>query len=104
MLPKIRRSILQAKEYGFLYLGVYITMQVIRQRLSYCTQSQSQRGLYWVPLFWEETARERLIAQPARLPYTGLWLTGNEGMEKNMETAIMGYIGTTIRIHSFIPS
>ena len=25
-------------------------------------------------------------------------------MEKNMETTIMGYIGTTIRIHSFIPS
>ena len=29
---------------------------------------------------------------------------GNEGMEKIMETTtIMGYIGTTIRIHSFIP-
>ena len=25
-------------------------------------------------------------------------------MEKNMEATIMGYIGTTIRIHSFIPS
>ena len=25
-------------------------------------------------------------------------------MEKKMETTIMGYIGTTIRIHSFIPS
>ena len=33
-----------------------------------------------------------------------LWLAGNEGMEKNMETIIMGYIGTYIRIHSFIPS
>ena len=25
-------------------------------------------------------------------------------MEKKMETTTMGYIGTTIRIHSFIPS
>ena len=25
-------------------------------------------------------------------------------MEKKMETIIMGYIGTTIRMHSFIPS
>ena len=24
-------------------------------------------------------------------------------MEKKMETTIMGYMGTTIRIHSFIP-
>ena len=33
------------------------------------------------------------------LGYTGLWLARNEGMEKNiMETAIMGYIGTTIKI------
>ena len=36
-------------------------------------------------------------------PVTGLWLSGDEGMEKKMETTIMGYIGTTIRIHSFIP-
>ena len=35
---------------------------------------------------------------------TGLWLAGNEGMGKKMETPTMGYIGTTIRIHSFIPS
>ena len=28
---------------------------------------------------------------------TGLWLAGNEGMEKN-ETTIMGSIGTTIRL------
>ena len=25
-------------------------------------------------------------------------------MEEKMETTIMGYIGTTMRIHSFIPS
>ena len=58
------------------------------------------------------------------LPYTGLWLAENDGMEKKMETTIMGYMGveeewkrkmeksmeshimgyirTTIRIHSFI--
>ena len=29
---------------------------------------------------------------------------GNEGMQTKMKTAIMGYIGTTIEIHSFIPS
>ena len=34
----------------------------------------------------------------------GLWLPGNEGMEKKMEITIMGYMGTTIRIHYFIPS
>ena len=53
----------------------------------------------------------------------GLWLAGNDGMEKKMETAIivytslgfrrngtkiaitiMGYIGTTVSIHSVIPS
>ena len=28
-------------------------------------------------------------------PQTGLWLAGNEGMEKKMEAIIMGYIGTT---------
>ena len=28
----------------------------------------------------------------------------DEGMEKRMETIIMGYIGATIGIHSFIPS
>ena len=26
---------------------------------------------------------------------------GNEGMEKKMKTTMVGYIGTTIRIHSF---
>ena len=33
----------------------------------------------------------------------GLWLAGNEGMEKKMETTIMRCLVTTIRIHSFIP-
>ena len=37
--------------------------------------------------------------------YSGyLRLAGNEGMEKKMETTILGYIGTTLRMHSFIPS
>ena len=35
---------------------------------------------------------------------TGLWLAGNEGMEKTMAPTIMGYMRTTIRIHSSIPS
>ena len=34
-----------------------------------------------------------------------LLVAGNEGMEKKLETAIMGYyIGISIRIHSFLPS
>ena len=37
------------------------------------------------------------------LKSTGLWLAGNQGLDKKMETTIMGYIGISIRIHSFIP-
>ena len=29
-----------------------------------------------------------------------LYGLGNEGVEKNMETTRMGYVGTTLRIHS----
>ena len=48
-------------------------------------------------------ARLQKLKQPTdALPY--LWLAGNEGRDKKTETAIMGYIGTTIRIRSFIPS
>ena len=40
--------------------------------------------------------------------FTGLCLAGNEGMEKKtekkIETIILGYSGTTIGIHSLIPS
>ena len=32
------------------------------------------------------------------------WLAGSEGIEKKMDSPIMGYIGATIRIHPFIPS
>ena len=35
---------------------------------------------------------------------TGLWSAGNEGTERKMETNIMGFIGTLVRIHSLIPS
>ena len=27
---------------------------------------------------------------------------GKEGMDKNMETIIMSYVGTTLRLHSFL--
>ena len=37
----------------------------------------------------------------ARSPGAGFCL--NEGMEKKLDTTIMGFIGTTIRIRSFIP-
>ena len=36
--------------------------------------------------------------------FSYLWLAGNGGMEKNIETIAMGYRGTTTRIHSFTPS
>ena len=38
------------------------------------------------------------------VPFSYLGLAGCERMEKTMETTTMGYIGTTLRIHSFIPS
>ena len=44
------------------------------------------------PKFWETSICLLLV------------LAGNGGMEKDMETSIMGYIGTTIRISSSIPS
>ena len=37
-------------------------------------------------------------------PMTGLSLAANQGMEKKTEISIRCYIGTAIRIHSFIPS
>ena len=37
------------------------------------------------------------------IPLSYLWLAGNEGMQKKMETTKMGYRGTTMRIHSLIP-
>ena len=46
--------------------------------------------------------RDQLAA--VKPPQIGLWLAGNEGLEKNMEITIVGYIWTTIRIHSFISS
>ena len=35
---------------------------------------------------------------------TYLWLAWHEGMERTMGTTTMGYIGNTMRIHSFIPN
>ena len=35
------------------------------------------------------------------LQICGLWLAGNEGIEKQIEPTRMSYIGITIRIHSF---
>ena len=36
--------------------------------------------------------------------YSYFWLAGNEGMGKEMETTIQGYIGTSIAFHSVVPS
>ena len=35
---------------------------------------------------------------------SGLWVAGNEGMEKKKAAFTMGYTETTIRMHPFIPS
>ena len=44
-------------------------------------------------------------AVASKVPKSGFWLAWNGGMENKIETSIiMGYTGTTIRIHSFIPS
>ena len=40
----------------------------------------------------------------AAAPKAYLRLAGNDEMEKSGETTIIGYVGTTVRIHSFIPS
>ena len=45
---------------------------------------------------------ETTITGKCRVLGSRVW--GVEGMEKTMETTMMGYIGTTVRIHSFIPS
>ena len=39
-----------------------------------------------------------------RVQGLGFRVSGLEGVEKKMETTVMGYVGTTIRIHSFFPS
>ena len=36
-------------------------------------------------------------------PFSYLWLVGNEGTEKKMETTTMGYIGTAVK-DSFLHS
>ena len=50
------------------------------------------------------TGFQNLVGALLSLESAYLWLAGGEGIGKNMETTIMGYIGTTIRIQSFIPS
>ena len=44
------------------------------------------------------------MAEPPSVCLAGPSLAGNEGMEKKMQTSIMGYEGTVARMHSFIPS
>ena len=47
-------------------------------------------------------ALQRIPSSPGK-QLTYPWLAKNEGMEKKMETTIMGFIGTTIRIYSLNP-
>ena len=37
-------------------------------------------------------------------PGSGLYIARSERMEKKVETTLAGFVGTTIRIHSFIPN
>ena len=53
----------------------------------------------------QNCAKRRLNWKPGRARGRGSFrcgneLAGNEGMEKNMETTIMGYVGSTKGIHS----
>ena len=48
-------------------------------------------------------ARDTLTKSLGPFTYL-LLLAGNEGMEESMETTIMRYAGTILRIHAFIPS
>ena len=50
------------------------------------------------------TPNTRIHAVDPSIQVTCLWLPGNEGVEKKMETTIMGYIWTTRRTHSDILS
>ena len=63
-------------------------------------------GPWFRPGLWDPkgTEDERAPGNSESLcGYSGLWSAGNDGMEKEMETTFLGYTGTTIRIHSFIP-
>ena len=60
---------------------------------------EAQLPTYWVPVL-----KTLLSVTQGPTIWVPVWLAGNEGKEKKMETAVMGYIGTTMRIHSFIPS
>ena len=67
--------------------------------------SQSRRPLQEGPMISRKAPVKCFT--PLKTSNSGLWLAGNQGMEKKMEATIMGhsYIGTTITIHSFfIPS
>ena len=77
--------------------------------LGFCKAFSAAMGAFGGCGQWELALQllAELAAQGrgAAMPFiTGFWLAGNEGVEKNMETTIMGYLGTTTRIHSFIPS
>ena len=52
----------------------------------------------WVQAYGESSKCQQLPSSQSHA--TGLSLAGDEGMEKNMETTIMG---STMRIHSLIP-
>ena len=72
-----------------------------------CTHVKGFGFCYFKKTVGTRTERQRLGSRvPPPNPYTGLWVAGNEGMDKKMETTIMGYryIGTTTRIHSFFVS
>ena len=75
----------------------HINWAVLPQTSKFATQRGSGLGLGFASLI--PPCGFHFIS----LNTTDLWLAGNAGVEKKMETIIMGYIGATIRIHSFIP-
>ena len=63
-------------------------------------------GPWFRPGLWDPKGieDERAPENPESFrDYSGLWSAGNDGMGKEMETTLLGYTGTAIRILSFIP-
>ena len=58
--------------------------------------------LFWGPLSKDYSVLGSKIRYPPCLSSLSLDSWG-DAMEKKIETTIMGYVGITIRIHSFIP-
>ena len=60
--------------------------------------SASEHSFIAMSTSWQQLA----VSQDLEGHGVYLWLAGSEGMEKNVEAIVMGFIGTTIRIQAII--